>query len=129
MLTKLLCLVPALSLVAGVAAFSQPAAADVDVKVTINQCPTVQWFIAAPLDLYLGGEAEFEFKAVDKDRNPLTYFWIESHGFESNFLGHGTTMKFKCAEPGAFMVRGWASDGSCAAKVEAEVRCYDPDAE
>lgn len=108
-------------------AFLTFAASQVDVTVTINQCPTVEWFMAGPLDLYLGGEASFEMRAKDKDKNPITYVWVESHGSSATLLGFGTKAKFKCTERGSFMVRGWAHDGHCAAMAEAEVRCYNLD--
>lgn len=108
-------------------AFLTFAASQVDVTVTLNQCPTIEWFIAGPLDLYLGGEASFEMRAKDKDKNPIIYVWVESHGSSATLLGFGAKAKFKCTERGSFMVHGWAHDGHCAAMAEAEVRCYNLD--
>lgn len=99
----------------------------VDVTVTLNQCPTISWFLAGPLDLYVGGTAQFEVKAADKDRNPLSYVWTVQDVDGPRLLVpdfKATKPGFTCKVAGEFPVAVYVTDGHCGAPVQtATVKC------
>jgi hypothetical protein len=99
-----------------------PLSADVDVTVTLNQCPTID-FVIASTDVYVDGVASMSAVATDKDKNPLKYLWISNGVVFSAKSSAG----FYCLHEGTFDIQLVVKDQHCADTYELQVTCSERD--
>lgn len=96
--------------------FAQPTG--VDVTVTLNMCPTID-FVMASTDVYVDGIASMNAVASDKEKNPLKYLWMSNDVVFATKPSAG----FYCLKDGTFKIKLEVRDQHCNDTYEFEVKC------
>ena len=103
---------PSTGVVIHLACAAPPAAGQLVVTCTLNNCPIVDGVAAIPSAANVGGTMALQATAHNPDSGPaaLTYGW-SANGGALNASGTAATATFTCTQPGAFNITVAPSDG------------------
>ncbi|MEM8606610.1 MAG: hypothetical protein AAGF92_05870 [Myxococcota bacterium] len=103
---------------------TEPTSGGVRVETEINLCGELIKVVVAPLRTSIGNDIDLQAEAVDREGDPLEYFWSASGGSIANPSSPDTT--YTCGQEGQQFVRIQVSDADhCVDEWTVPVTCVD----
>jgi hypothetical protein len=109
----------------GGAPVDMPSGNNVQVNVTIDNCPTITAFSIAPTELAVGAAAAVSARATDEGDAPPGLQWSAATGAFDD--PHAADTQFHCLVPGVVTVAFIASDRHCQELTTVDVTCLATD--
>jgi cysteine-rich repeat protein len=88
---------------------------------TLNRCPVLTSFSAAPLETSVGSTIELSATAEDLDRDPVAFFWIAEDGPLDPCLA--ARASYRCSTLGEHRLNILVSDPHCLSRGAVTVTC------